>query len=80
MQILLALAILWEGAQQAWLRKMVHNLGIAPKALSAGGRPKPLGTLSRLAPSARAAGHPWPNDAEHFVAVRNLGTRLPVVR
>ena len=76
----LDVAILWEGIQQAPLRNMVRNLGIAPKALPAGGSLKLLGTLSQLATIARDTGHRWPDDAEHFVALWNPETRLPVMR
>lgn len=76
----LDVAILWEGVQQAPLRNMVRKLGIGPKELPSGGSLKLLGTLCQLATSARDSGYRWPDDAEHFVALWNSETRLPVMR
>lgn len=76
----LDVAILWEGIQQAPLRNMVRNLGIAQKALPTGGSLKLLGTLCQLATIARDTGYCWPDDAEHLVAQWKPETRLPVMR
>jgi len=76
----LDVAILWEGIQQAPLRNMVRSLGISPKALPTGGSLKLLGTVCQLATIARDAGHRWPDDAEHFVALWDPEARLPVMR
>lgn len=76
----LRIAILWEEIQQAPLRNIVRKLGIAPKAMPAGGSLKLLGTLCQLATIARESGYRWPEDAEHFLANWNSETRLPIMR